>query len=63
MLNLDKDNAEAQKYLFQADTTLSKRDILSLIERHRAAEESKDLLTVLSDVGAPALSSQWQGRL
>ncbi|MCJ7564263.1 MAG: serine/threonine protein kinase, partial [Candidatus Aminicenantes bacterium] len=61
VLNLDKDNAEAQKYLFQADTTLSKRDILSLIERHRAAEESKDLLTVLSDVGAPALSSQWQG--
>ncbi len=61
VLNLDKDNAEAQKYLFQADTTLSKRDILSLIERHRAAEESKDLLTVLSDVGAQALSSQWQG--
>jgi len=61
VLNLDEDNAEAQKYLFQADTTLSKRDILSLIERHRAAEESKDLLTVLSDVGAPALSSQWQG--
>jgi serine/threonine protein kinase len=61
VLNLDKDNAEAQKYLFQADTTLSKRDILSLIERHRAAEESKDLLTILSDVGAPALSSQWQG--
>jgi serine/threonine-protein kinase len=61
VLNLDKDNAEAQKYLFKADTTLSKRDILSLIERHRAAEESKDLLTVLSDVGAPALSSQWQG--
>jgi tetratricopeptide (TPR) repeat protein len=61
VLNLDKDNAEAQKYLFQADTTLSKREILSLIERHRAAEESKDLLTVLSDVGAPALSSQWQG--
>jgi serine/threonine protein kinase len=61
VLNLDKDNGEAQKYLFKADTTLSKRDILSLIERHRAAEESKDLLTVLSDVGAPALSSQWQG--
>ncbi len=61
VLNLDKDNAEAQKYLFQADTILSKRDILSLIERHRAAEESKDLLTILSDAGAPALSSQWQG--
>ncbi len=61
VLNLDKDNAEAQRYLYQADTTLSKRDILSLIERHRAAEESKDLITMLSDVGVPALSSQWEG--
>ena len=61
VLNLDKDNAEAQRYLFQADTALSKKDILALIERHRAAEESKDLLTVLSDVGSPALSGQWQG--
>jgi len=61
VLNLDKDNAEAQRYLFQADTALSKKDILALIERHRAAEESKDLLTVLSDVSSPALSGQWQG--
>ncbi|MCX6563512.1 MAG: serine/threonine-protein kinase [Candidatus Aminicenantes bacterium] len=61
VLNLDKDSAEAQRYLFQADTALSKKDILALIERHRAAEESKDLLTVLSDVSSPALSGQWQG--
>jgi len=60
VLNIDKDNAEAQRYLFKADTALSKKDILALIERHRAAEESKDLLTVLSDVGSPALSAQWQ---
>ena len=61
VLNIDKDNAEAQRYLFLADTTLSKKDILALIERHRLAEESKDLLTVLSDVGSPALSDKWQG--
>jgi serine/threonine-protein kinase len=61
VLNIDKDNAEAQRYLFQADTALSKKDILALIERHRAAEESKDLVTVLGDAGSPALSAQWQG--
>ncbi|MDP2915306.1 MAG: serine/threonine-protein kinase [Candidatus Aminicenantes bacterium] len=61
VLNIDKDNAEAQRYLFQADTALSKKDILALIERHRLSEESKDLMTLLSDVGSPALSDQWQG--
>jgi len=61
VLSLDKDNAEAQRYLFQADTALSKKEILAMIERHRAAEESRDLLAVLSDVGSPDLSSQWQG--
>jgi hypothetical protein len=61
VLNLDKENAEAQKYLFQADTALSKKDVLALIERHRLAEETKDLLVVLGNVGSPALSGQWQG--
>ena len=61
VLALDKGNADAQRYLFQADTTLSKKDILALIERHRKAEESKDLLVVLSDLDSPALSSQWRG--
>jgi predicted Ser/Thr protein kinase len=61
VLAIDKGNAEAQRYLFQADTTLSKRDILALIERHRRAEESKDLLVVLSDLDSPTLSGQWRG--
>jgi serine/threonine protein kinase len=61
VLNLDKDHAEAHKYLFQAETALSKPDILSLIERHRAAEGSKDLVAMLSDVSGQALASQWQG--
>jgi len=61
VLSIDKANAEAPQYIYKADTALSKQDILNLIERHRAAVESKDLLAVLSNVGEPALRSQWQG--
>ena len=61
VLAIDRGNAEAQRYLLQADNALSRKDILALIERHRKAEESKDLLVALSDVDSPALSSQWQG--
>ena len=60
VLSIDKGNAEAQRFLFQADTALSEKDILALIERHRAAEERKDLLVVLSDLDSPILSRQWQ---
>jgi len=59
-LSIDKNNAEAQRFLFRADTALSEKDILALIERHRAAEERKDLLVVLSDLDSPILSRQWQ---
>lgn len=58
VLKLNKDHEEAQKYIFLADTTLSKKDILALIERQRVAEENKDLLIVLSDVESPALAGQ-----
>jgi len=60
VLKLNKDHEEAQKYIFLADTTLSKKDILALIERQRVAEEKKDLLTVLSHVDSPALATQIQ---
>jgi len=60
VLNLDKENNEAQKYLFLADTALSKIEILALIERRRTAQENKDLLTFLSDIDSPALASEWQ---
>jgi serine/threonine protein kinase len=60
VLSLDKNNAEAQRFLFQADTELSKKDILALIERHRVAEEGKDLLTILSDLDSPSVTRQWQ---
>lgn len=60
VLKLNKDHEEAQKYIFLADTTLSKKDILALIERQRVAEENKDLLTVLSHVDSPALAGRIQ---
>jgi predicted Ser/Thr protein kinase/tetratricopeptide (TPR) repeat protein len=60
VLKLDAENKEGQKYLFLADTAVSKKDILGLIERQRVAEENKDLVTVLSHVGSPALASQMQ---
>jgi len=60
VLNLDKDNKEAHKYLFQADAALAKPEIVGLIERHRVAEETKDLLTVLSHFGSPSLAESQQ---
>ena len=59
-LKIDKDNKEAQKYLFQADTALAKPEINGLIERLRLAEENKDLLTVLSLFDSPALADSEQ---
>jgi tRNA A-37 threonylcarbamoyl transferase component Bud32 len=60
VLALDRNHSEAQQYLIQADAVLSKGDILSLVERHRKAEESKAMEVILSDVGSPALRRQWQ---
>jgi len=59
-LKLKRDEKEAQKYLFLADTALSRKEILALIERQRIAEENKDLLAVLSQVGSPSLANQLQ---
>jgi len=60
VLKIDKDNKDAQKYIFQADSALAKPDINALIERHRVAEENKDLLTVLSHMDSPALAESQQ---
>ncbi len=60
ILRLDRDHEEAQKYLFLADTTLAKKDILEMVERFRAAEESEDLLAVLSYIDSPTVASQLQ---
>jgi len=60
VLKIDKDNKEAQRYLFQADTAMAKPEIAALIERHRVAEENKDLVTVLSYFGSAALADSLQ---
>ena len=60
VLKIDKDNKEAQRYLFQADTALAKPEITALIERHRVAEENKDLLTVRSLFDSPARADSLQ---
>ena len=60
VLRTDKDNKEAQKYLFQAETALAKPEINALIERLRVAEEEKDLVTVLSLFDSAALADAEQ---
>jgi predicted Ser/Thr protein kinase len=60
VLTVDRENGEAQKYYSLAETALSKSSITALIERHRVAEEHKDLLALLADVGNPALAGRWQ---
>jgi predicted Ser/Thr protein kinase/tetratricopeptide (TPR) repeat protein len=59
-LKLDSNNSVARKYLFQADTALSKRDIEDMLDRHRMAEENKDLSAILNELGSPALASRLQ---
>lgn len=58
VLRLDPDNKEAQKYLFLADTALAKKDILNLFNLFCAAEEGKDMLTLLSHMDSPTLTNQ-----
>jgi serine/threonine-protein kinase len=58
VLKLDSNNGAARKYLFQADTALSRQDIRDILEQHRVAEENNDLPTVLSHFDSPALVSE-----
>jgi serine/threonine protein kinase len=57
-LKIDSQNEEAQRYLGLADQALSKETIRQIIERQRKAEEQKDLLTFLSDIGPEALAAK-----
>ena len=60
VLKIDRNNKEAQKYIFQAETAVAKPEINALVESHRVAEENKDLLTVLSHLDSPALAEAQQ---
>ncbi|MCX6571500.1 MAG: serine/threonine-protein kinase [Candidatus Aminicenantes bacterium] len=58
ILRLDENNRVARDYLYKADTALSKRDILAMIERRRQAEENEDLEGLLRGLDSEALASQ-----
>jgi tetratricopeptide (TPR) repeat protein len=58
VLTLDKDNKEAIQYLNMGERALSEREILKIVERQRKAEENKDLLSLLGDIGSSSLSEQ-----
>jgi len=58
ILKLDGTNAEARNYLYQADTALSKKEILDMLDRHRQAEEAKDLPTILSQMAGTDLKAE-----
>ncbi|UCC38323.1 MAG: protein kinase [Candidatus Aminicenantes bacterium] len=58
VLKLDKENREARRYLYLADTAISEKDIQQIIEHQRKAEEEKDLLSLLKDIDSPTLSDQ-----
>ncbi len=54
-LKIDSKNTEAQRYFDLADKALSEGAIRQIVERQRNAEEQKDLLAYLSDIGPAAL--------
>lgn len=58
ILRMDKENREAQRYWSLADRAIARKDILQILERQKKAEEEKDLLSLLNDIGSPAFSNQ-----
>jgi len=61
VLRLEGDSKEVQDYLFKADTALSRKEIIAMIERHRVAEENEDLEALLRDLDSEELASQQRG--
>lgn len=58
VLRQDASNGEAQRYINLSIQKVAEAEIRTIVERHKKAEEDKDLLTLLSDIGSPALSQQ-----
>lgn len=54
-LKIDPNNDEARRYFDLADIALSEQVIKQIVERQRHAEEQKDLLAFLSDIGPESL--------
>lgn len=56
ILKIERGNKEAQKYYSLAETAISRKEIQQIVERQRTAEEKKDLLAFLSDIGSEEIS-------
>ena len=54
-LKINSKNTEAQNYFNLADRSLSEEAMRQIVERQRHAEEQKDLLAFLSDIGPESL--------
>jgi serine/threonine protein kinase len=52
ILKLDKENQEAKKYIYLADTALSQIEIKNILEKQRRAEEEKDMNSIIADIGS-----------
>jgi tetratricopeptide (TPR) repeat protein len=57
-LKMNRNSTEAQRYYDLADRALSERTIRQIVEHQRNAEEQKDLLALLSDIGPEALAAK-----
>lgn len=58
VLRQDTNNGEARRYINLSIQKVAEVEIRIIVERHKKAEEEKDLLALLSDIGLPTLSQQ-----
>jgi predicted Ser/Thr protein kinase len=58
VLKEDSDNEEARRYIDLSIQKVAEAEIRTIVDRHQKAEEEKDLLTLISDIGSPTLSQE-----
>ena len=58
VLNVRKDHPDALKYSRLANNAIVTSQIIQIIERQRQAEEGKDLLLLLNDIGSQSFSDR-----
>jgi tRNA A-37 threonylcarbamoyl transferase component Bud32/tetratricopeptide (TPR) repeat protein len=58
VLAKDSNNSEARRYINLSIQKVEEVEIRTIVNRHKKAEEDKDLLTLISDIGSPSLSQQ-----
>jgi len=58
VLNIRKNHPNALKYMLLANNAVTKIQIEKIIERQRQAEEAKELLLILNDIGAQSFSER-----